>query len=639
MAQEAGTASLLRFGVFELDLRTGELRKSGKRVRLAPQPFRLLALLAGRPGQLVTREEIQRELWGDGTVVDYEQGLRFAIKKARAALGDHPNSPKYIETLPRRGYRFIAPVEAGVPSAGPSVPSAADGSAQRAPSVPWWRRFWLAGAGLAAMAAVLFTFNVGSLRSRVFEKPSAHIHSIAVLPLQDLAQGPDREYFADGMTDQLITDLSRISALRVIARTSSMAYRGSKKPLRQIARELNVDAVVEGSVEQAGGRIRINIRLVDGTTARNLWAQSYERDSKNVLSLQSDVAKAIAKKIRAQVTPQERQRLRAARPVNPAAHDAYLRGSYLIDQRNDAEARRSTQYFRQAIDIDPGYSAAYAGLAMSLVSQSFFGIDSPRVLMPEAGAAARHALQLDPDSGEAYTALGTIEFNYDWDWKAARRDLQRGVQLDPGNSLAEILYTFYLADVGNLQQALAGARKAVKLDPVSFFANRNLAMMLYFNRRYDAALAQLQRTRELHDEPGEIDNWVCWVYEKKHMQDKAVQIDLRLVTKMGAQPAELQLFRSAYARGGWRGYWRARIQRMLHDGKKKPDPYSLAIKYARIGDKDDAFRWLNRTIDQHSIWAAILAVDPLMDAVRSDPRFHALLRRINLPQESVQAMR
>lgn len=639
MTEGNGARSLLRFGVFEMDLATGELRKSGSLMHLSPQPFKVLALLASQPGRLVTREEIRQQIWGDSTFVDYEQGLRVAIKKIRAALGDNSQSPRYIETLSRRGYRFIASVSSEVPAEVGLVPERNGLAAHAYKKHIRWGRWALAGAGFVVVASLFFVLKFDGLRTYLTKAvetrpgiPFPRIHSIAVLPFDNLSQGRGQEYFADGMTDELITDLSKINALRVIARTSAMAYQGSKKPLREIARELHVDAVVEGSVQRVGGRVLINVQLVNASTDRNLWAQSYERESKDVLGLQADVAQDIARQIRTKVTPEERRRLREAPTVDPAAHDAYLRGRYLFDQRSGAEAGRSTQYFRQAIRLDPNYASAYAGLAMSLVSQSFLGRARPRDVMPQARAAARHALQLNPQLGEAYTSLGTIEFSYSWDWKAARQDLQRGVQLDPSDAFAEILYTFYLADTGKLPNAVAGAQKAVKLDPVSFFANRNLATMLYFDRRYDSALAQLQRTRELRDVPGVIDNWESWIYDKKHMYDRAVRADLRILTARTPGP-DVRFCRAAYARGGWRGYWKARIQRMLpRTAHQSNSAFALAVNYARIGDADDAFRWLNRTVEQRSIWACTLAVNPELDVLHSDPRFQVLLHRLNLSQ-------
>ena len=638
MEDEGRTASLLRFGVFELDLRTGELRKSGKRVRLAPQPFQLLVLLASRPGELVTREEIQRELWGNGTVVDYDQGLRFVIRKARAALGDNSNSPRYIETLPRRGYRFIAPVVAGNHSGDAGVASGAERDGYLAPARPRWRRFLVVGAGLAAIAAVLFAFNLGGLRGRLFKEPLPRIQSIAVLPLDNISHDKSNSYFAAGMTDELITDLSKISSLRVIARTSAMAYQGSKEPLREIARELNVDAVVEGSVEQVNGRVRINVRLADATTGRDVWAQSYERDSKNVLRLQSEVAEAIAEKIQAKVTPQERRRLHSVQPVDPAAHDAYLRGWYLFDKRHPSEAVRSTQYFRKAIQLDPEYASAYAGLSISLVLGSYLEPGRASDFIRSARAAARHALQLDPDLGEAYTAMGAIEVSYDWNWKAAKHDLRRGIQLSPGDPYAEIFYAFYLQAMGQPREGVVQSRRAVRVDPVSFFANRQLGALLYFDRQYDAALAQLQRTQELANYPPGIDSWRCWIYAAKGMHDEAVRDNLRMLTFQGLSPADLKFFRSAYARGGWHAYWQAQISRLGQMIKTK-DPYTLGVWYLRAGNVGEAFHWLNRAVDQHSVWLVALPVDPKLDSIRSDPRFQALLHRIHLPLESATAMR
>jgi TolB-like protein/DNA-binding winged helix-turn-helix (wHTH) protein len=623
----------IRFGSFEADLRAHELRKGGLKLKLQEQPFQVLAILLDRPGELVTREEIRARLWPGDTLVDFDHGLNAAVRRLREALNDNAETPRFVETLPRRGYRFIAPVVTGNHSAGATVVSGAERDGHPAPARPRRRRFLVMAAWLAAIAAGLLAFNVRGVRDRIFNKPSDHIRSIAVLPLQNLSPDNDHAYFAAGMTDELITDLSKISSLRVIARTSSMAYKGAKEPLAEIARKLNVDAVVEGSVEQVGGRVRINVRLADASTGRDVWAQSYERDSQDVLRLQNEVAQAIAEKIQAKVTPQEQHRLQMARTVNPAAHDAYLRGWYLFDQRHPSEAVRSTQYFRNAIQLDPDYASAYAGLSISLVLGSYLEPSRASDFIRSARAAARHALQLDPDLGEAYTALGAIDVSYDWNWKAAKQDLQRGIQLTPGDPYAEIFYGFYLQAMGRPREGVVQLRRAVRVDPVSFFANRQLGALLYFDRQYDAALAQLQRTQELANYPPGIDGWRCWIYAAKGMHDEAVRDDLRKLTFQGLSPADLKFFRSAYARGGWPAYWQAQISRLGQMVETK-DPYTLGVWYLRAGNVDEAFHWLNRAVDQHSVWLVALPVDPKLDSIRSDPRFQALLHRMHLPAKS-----
>ena len=635
-------ASVLRFGVFELDCRAQELRKSGVLMRLPPQPFRILVLLASRPGQVVTREDIRQEIWGYETFVDFERGLNQCVSQIRTVLGDDAETPRYIETLPRRGYRFIYPVtapSAAAGSTGASVPpgvvdsiAAASAHRREGGALPY-KSVALAAAVVVLILAVAVGLNVAGLRNRLLGRMTRppRIHSIAVLPLENLSGDPKQEYFAEGMTDELITDLSKISALRVIARTSTVAYRGSKKPLREIARELSVDAVVEGSVEEAEGRVRINVQLADASTQQNLWAASYQRDSKDVLSLQSDVAETIAEKIQGSITPQEKRRLEGGRTVNPAAHNAYLRGRYLFDQRTPSQGLLATQYFRTAIKLDPGYASAYAGLSTSLVSQSYLAVARAQDAMPEARAVAQHALQLDPDSGEAYTALGAVQFSYDWDWKAAEQNLRRGIELNPSDPLAETFYALYLGATGKRQQAVVYSQRAIKLDPVSFWANRQLAAMLYFDRQYNAALAQLERAEELQETEAVIDNWRSWIYDKKGMKDKSVQADLKYAAALGESAANLRSYRSAYARGGWRAYWQARVEHLLQQPEANDGPGMVAICYLHLGNSDQAIYWLNRAVDLHSIYAILLAVNPEMDPIRSDPRFQSILRRMNFP--------
>jgi TolB-like protein/DNA-binding winged helix-turn-helix (wHTH) protein len=618
----------VRFGTFEADLRSGELHRDGLKVKIQELPFQVLVLLLERPGEVVTREDLRSRLWPADTFVDFEQGLNKAINKLREALGDDANNPRFVETLTRRGYRFIGPVEA---VAGPQV-----GRRNAVRVIVFGTAVFVAALG------AFLALNVAGLRNRVkrvlgvTREPPLQIHSIAVLPLENLSHDPEEEYFAEGMTDELITELSKISVLRVISRTSTMAYRGSKKPLREIARELNIDAVVEGTVQRAGGQVRINAQLVDTSTDRNLWAASYERDSKNVLSLQRDVAEAIAEKIQARTTPQEKQLLQPAQTLDPAAYDAFLRGRYLIDRRIAADAPRSTQYFRQAIGLDSGYALAYAGLADSLVLQSVMETARPDDVMPQARAAAQHALQLNPDLGEAYTVLGEVKRIYEANWKAAEEDFKRGIELNPSDPFTEINYAYCLADLGRLREAVDHAQRALELDPVSFYANRTLASMLYFARRYDAALAQFQRTRDLHGNPGGIENWVARIYEKKGVFDKAIRADL---SSIGGPAADLDFYRAAYSRSGWRGYWQARIERLLPRADQGCAAYDLSLGYMRLGDPDKAFHWLNRSIDRHCVSALHALVDPQMDAIRSDPRFPALLRRMNLPPGGTEATR
>jgi TolB-like protein/DNA-binding winged helix-turn-helix (wHTH) protein len=372
----------IRFGVFELDLGSGELRKSGVLIHLPPQPFKILALLASRAGQLVTREQIDQQIWGNETFVDFEQGLNHCIKQIRTVLGDDAESPHYIETLPRRGYRFIAPIETIAPVSSPATSVAALYERRHLEEVEpavvdrrysmRARALALAAGGLVALVATLIGLNVAGLRERVFRavgaarEPPLQIQSIAVLPLENLSGDPAQEYFADGMTDELITDLGQISALRVISRTSVMRYKGTKKSLGEIARELNVDAVVEGMVLRSGERVRITANLLHAPTDRHLWAETYERDLRDVLALQSEVAQAITREIRTTLTPGEHVRLTTTRPVNPEAYELYLKGIRArgLARYEDREGWfRVKAFFQQAIAKDPSYAPAYVALA------------------------------------------------------------------------------------------------------------------------------------------------------------------------------------------------------------------------------------------------------------------------------------
>ena len=618
----------------ELDLKRYEVRCGSRVLRLERQPMELLILLASRPGELITRQEITARLWGQGVFVDAERGINNAVRKLRVALADDPEQPRYLETVIGKGYRLISPVTFignNLNAGGNGATAGTDALATlRTPSS---HRHDLRFVNLIGVSAILMVtvvvlvFNVGRLR-RPTDTPPA-IRSLVVLPLDNLSGDPGQEYFVDGMTDELTTILASVPDLRVIPRTSAMHYKGTHKPLLELAHELNVDAVVEGSVVRSGDRVRITAQLIDPQGDRHLWAHSFESPVEDVLGLQDDIAQQITGQIQFQlkgqtVTP------RPTRPISPDAHDAFLRGRYLFDRRSTTAALRSTQYFRQAIALDPDYAPAYAGLSRALASQSSLGAARPAEVMPEARAAAQRAVELDPGLSEAYLARASIEIHYDWDWKTGAQDLQRGLDLNPNNPQAEIAYSTYLCSVGRPREAIPHAQRALQLDPLSFFANRNLASVLYTARMPDQALAQLQRTKEIQENPSVIDNWISWTYEQKGMRDQAVKEDLKNIAADGEFAANLDYYRAAYARGGWLGYWRARVARMLPRARQQCTPYDLGVSYLRLGNRDEALRWLNRAVDQHCTWDSWIAADPKLDSLRSDPRFRSLLARMHL---------
>jgi tetratricopeptide (TPR) repeat protein len=422
----------------------------------------------------------------------------------------------------------------------------------------------------------------------------------------------------------LITELARVPNLRVVSRTSAMQEKGLHKPLQQIAQELRVDAVVEGSVVRAGDRVRITAQLIDTRDDRHLWAQSFEGPGSDVLALQDQVAREIASHAKLAMLPAESA---AAKAVNPAAHDAYLRGKYFLDKR---DARKSANYFEQAMAIDPGYALAYSGLAMALQSQTTLQLAAPDDVMPRAIAAAQRAIELDPSDGEAYVALGGIDTTYRWDWADAERNLLRGLELSPNDATAEFHYASYLDAMGRPEDAVTHMRRAVALDPLSFLMNRHLGSTLFFARHYDEALFYLRRAGEM--EPARanvVENWISWVYLMKGMQAEAVRHDLASLPGGTAGPRAGQL-QQIYAQQGWKAYWEERA-RGEESSTVPCASYDSAAIDLRLGQTDKAFAGMDKAIDRRCLWSIWLKVDPLADGLRGDKRYGALLARVKLP--------
>jgi TolB-like protein/DNA-binding winged helix-turn-helix (wHTH) protein len=660
-------AQIWRFGVFEFDAYSMELRRAGIPIKLRDQPSRILAYLLEHAGQMVTRDELRQLLWPADTFVDFDHSLNTAVMTLREALGDKADKPLYIETLPRRGYRFVAPVSLGraavrtedegvasVPHA-PSAESAkppAEAAALSAPltsqdqtasyggpsSEPKALRLrlsvWLTALRVAAVPALLVTvISLATLgwRNRFLARAAEpQIKSLAVLPLENLSGDPSQEYFADGMTDELITELARIPGLRVVSRTSVMQVQGKgvHKSLQQIAGALNVDALVEGSVVRSGDKVRITAQLIDARNDKHLWAQSFESQTSDVLSLQDSVAREIASQTKTVLAPTRGDR--NTMPINPAAYDAYLRGRYFLSKR---DAVKSAAYFQQAISLDASYASAYAGLADALETQSVFGDVKTQDGMPKALAAAKRAIELDPENGEAYTALGTIETSYEWNWTAAERDLTHAIALSPSYSYAELRYAIFLDATDHPEDAVTHMRRALELDPLSFYMNRQLGTTLYLARHYDEALSYLRRAGEMEPNlAGIVENWVSAIYEKEGRQDDAVAHEL--VALGGDHPQiEIERLRSIYQHAGWKAYWQARIDMIAPDADRHPwVPCTLGVDYLRLGDRDLAFSWFNRAVDQRCWCMTLLKVDPLLDDIRTDRRYHDLLRRLNLSE-------
>jgi tetratricopeptide (TPR) repeat protein len=399
-----------------------------------------------------------------------------------------------------------------------------------------------------------------------------------------------------------------------------MAERDVHRPLPEIARQLDVDAIVEGSIVRSGGRVRITAQLIDARTDRHLWAQSFEGSAGDILALQDSVAQQIAAQARLVILPPPPRRA-----VDPAAHDAYLRGLYFF---NKQDLPHSAEYFEQAISLDPQYASAYSGYATALDAEAAFGLVWPENAMPKALDAARRAIQLDPNDGEAYTELGSIQTIYDWDWEAAGQNLTRGIALNPNDSVAEFKYAVYLDAVGRPEDAVTHMNRALQLDPLSFLINRRLGATLYLAREYDAALAQFQRAGEMEERAGSVENYISLIYEQKGQRAEAVKHDL-LALHADRPALDVAALQAAYERNGWEAYWRARTQAVAHAPQTPCTAYEIGVDDVRVKDFDGAFEALQHAADRHCFATAMMRVDPVLDPLRQDARFAALLKRIH----------
>jgi TolB-like protein/DNA-binding winged helix-turn-helix (wHTH) protein/Flp pilus assembly protein TadD len=617
----------LRFGEFEADLRSGELRRRGLKVKLADQSFQVLALLLENPGQVVTREELQQKLWAQDTFVDFEAGLNSAIKRLRDALGDSADEPRFIETLPRRGYRFLVPVQVD----GHAAPAEAAVAPAPLPGAAWKKPAVAAPALVVLVVAAVLGFNVGGLRHRLF-RGSPRIQSLAVLPLENLTGDPAQDYLVDGMTDALTTNLAQAGALRVISRTSAMQYKGTRKPLRQIAKELDVDAVVEGSVARSGSRVRINAQLVEAASDRHLWAASYERDAENILALQNEVARAIAKEIEVKLTPDEHARLARARPVNPAAYEALLKGRYTCTKRTEAAMKKGIEFFEQAIALQPDYAQAYAELSDCYRLIQFFGSGAPEEYWLKAKAAAEKALELDDSLAEAHTSLAVLLWRHDWNWATSEAEFRRALQLNPNYVEGRRAYSVYLRTVGRFQEALAESRRARDLDPLSPTLRSDLALLFYWWRKYGPAVEEARKTLEIEPSHAQTHYVLGRSYAQMKEFPKAVAELEQAISLSGGNPAYVTALGYTYALAGDKKQARKALEELRQTSRRRyVPPYGLAAIYAGLGEKDAAFAELEKAYAERSFLFPVLHLDPQFDSLRSDPRFADLVRRLNLP--------
>ena len=627
MATQPRVADTLRFDGYELDVRAGELRKHGVRLRLRGQPLQVLEILLERPGEVVTREELQARIWPGNAFGDFDHNLHNAVARIREVLSDSPENPRYIETLPRRGYRYVGPVQdLQKPDSATEI---VDHTAQPVSVIAPQKRKMK----FVFVLCVLLALGLVALSMWLHAKAGvAPIRSIAVLPLKNFSRDPSEEFFVDGMTDQLITDLAKVGSLRVISGTSVMQYKGTKKGLPDIARELNVDAIVEGSAIRSGRRVRITAQLIQARTDQHLWAETYDRDLGDILNLQAEVADAIAQQVRAQLTPTQQAQLHRGHVVNPAAYDDYLRGRlYFVNEFTKPDSlNRAQRYFKDSLQKDPDFALAYAGLADTYVYLSFAGALPRDQAYRSAKEALAKALKLDDGIGEAYDTLGVLSWRFDWDWNAADREFNRAIALAPSYSCAHEDRASFLAMTGRRSEALAELAKIQQID--YGFSSAMAESGTYYQLRDYPNLIEAGKRRLLLEAKDWSQHYTLGIgYEGTGQFQDAISEYQQAVAMSGNSESIVALAHAFRAAGK-----RAEAEKTLRDLERKSannsaSPYTMATIYAGLGENEKAFEFLEKAYAEKSLslsWS--LRSDPMLDSLRSAPRFQDLLRRVGL---------
>lgn len=613
----------LRFGVFEVDPSSGDLWKHGLHIKLHDKPFQVLQALLEHTGELVTRKELQERLWPGDTFVEFENGLNNAISRLRETLGDSADSPRFIETVPRRGYRFIAPVEP-VGELGGEMRTGPPRAAQ-VPATAVRRRLFIA-LGLAG-AIILSVFLYRTLNA-----PSHPIDSVAVLPFvtAGATEGSPDEVVAFGMTEALIAELSRVGALKVISQTSALQYKGTRKPLPVIARELGVGAVVEGSVVREGQQVRITVQLIDARSDTHLWAETFRHDGESVLALQGDLAQTIAREIGVRLTGQAEVPRHASRAVDPRAHEAYLKGRYFLRRRGEEAMGRARDYFEQAIAADPNHAGAYAGLA-----DYYILTDSmpSAAAFPKARTYALKAVELHEDLADAHVSLAYVHYYGDWNWREAEREFQRAIQLDPSHSQARYWYGRFLGTMGRHQEASDQMQRALVLDPLTTTVHDAAAMQWFYSHQFDKMIEQANKILELdsRDYRAYEHLAVAYLFTKRFEQaHSAAQQGLALLPR---EPLFIMLLAIAQDRLGRTRESAEMLGELERMSRESYVPHVFqAVAYSQLGKKEQALKWLQVGYRNRDPYMVMLKVLPWFDPIRSDALFQDLLRRMNFPQ-------
>ena len=626
---------LFAFGPFQIDAAERRLTRDGTPVPLTPKAFDLLLVLVEQSGHLVTKDALMQRVWPD--VVVEEANLAVHISAVRRTLGDRNGDGQYIETVPKQGYRFRGPVSKVVAPTGavpaievpPAVVSPAlppiEALPPASPSTRFWRRprrFGFVALTVAAAVVALVAYKASAWRPGTRDRPS--VRSLAVLPLKNLSSDPEQEYFSDGMTDELITELARISQLRVISHSSVGRYKDSLRPLPEIARELGVDAVVEGSVSRSGDRVRITAQLIDGRTDIHLWADMYEDDVRDVLALQDRVAARIASQIGITLTADQKRVASAL--VGPAAHEAYLKGTFYWNKLSCVGFRKAGEYFEQAVATDPAYAAAHAALADTYLHLGDWQCSPQEEMFRKARVSAAKALEDDPRLAAAHAVLGDLAFRKDWDWPKADAEFTRATELEPNDGRIRASYAIFLVAMGRQEQGFAQMEKAHELDPVSERTNVVWSYVFYLSHQFDRAIEQANKTLELYPFSGSAYHWLGRSYQQKGMNDRAAAAYLH--TPPGPESPWLLGARRAYEKEGLRGYWLYQRER-TEEGKPLDACWDMSFM-AHLGDKARTLDLLESGVQSHCDGLQFLRVEPIYDIVRDDPRYEALLERMRL---------
>jgi len=574
---------IIRFGVFEADLRTGELRKSGAKIRVPDQPFQILVMLLQRPDEVVSREELRQKLWSADTFVDFEHGVNSAVARLRDLLGDSADSPRYIETLPRRGYRFIGSVNGGTPTR----------------------------------------------QNRKLERRNP---SLAVLPFENASADPESEYISDGISETLIHDLAQLSGLRIMARSTVFRYKGKTADPRNVGRELNVGAVLTGRILLRGDTLVVTAELVDVANGWQLWGKQYNRKSQDILSLQDEIAQDISERLRLSLSGQEKERLTKRHTQDTEAYHLYLKGRYCWNKRTAEDIKKGLEFFKRAIERDPNFALAYAGMADSYYLLCGTGLAElqPEEAIPRAEAAALRALQIDDTLAEAHSSMASLRQN-EWDWEGAAREYKRTIELNPSYATGHHWHAFYLVALGRMDEAIEEAKRALDLDPLSIIINKDLALIFLYARQPDRAIEQYEKTIELDPTFALAHQGLGRAYLQKGMHQEAIQHIRRAAQLSGDSVAISSALAHAHAVAGNAEEARAILEKLLERSKcAYVPPTSIAVIYMGLGDQEQALAWLDRACAIRDDGLRMLKIHPIFEGLHRDPRFQDLLRRMKL---------